>query len=115
MPKKVNSKEPTFPMDGLLEAMQAAKYTSMLGFGADWIESMTDMGSEMLSFIAARVEQDVQTQSALLQAEGVAEVQNIQAQFFQKAMDDYAAEAGKLMKIGQAVSAGGAPASKPLT
>ena len=60
---------------------------------------MTDMGSEMLSFIAARVEQDVQTQSALLQAEGVAEVQNIQAQFFQKAMDDYAADAGKLMKI----------------
>lgn len=89
------------PMASVLEAMQSATFPELPKVGTEWIEHMADYGQEVLSFMAQRVAEDVQTQHALMHAKGVAEVQHIQAQFFQKVMDDYAAETAKLMKIGQ--------------
>lgn len=88
----------------LMDAMQQAGFKAMPGFGTNVLEAMADMGSEMLNFTAARIQQDVQTQHDLLHADGHAEMQHIQAQFFQKAMDDYAAETAKLMNMGKAIN-----------
>lgn len=92
------------PIASMLEAMQSAKFPNMPDFGASWFENVADYGQEVLSFMAARVEQDVQTQHALLHAKGVEEVQHIQAQFFQRAMDDYAAETARLMELGKTMT-----------
>lgn len=96
-------------LTSLMKTMQDAGFTSMPGFGADWLETMADLGSEMLNFTAARIKQDAQTQQDLLHAKGLAEMQHIQAQFFQKAMNDYAAETARLVGMGKAL----APKSDP--
>ncbi len=101
MTKTDKPQETPNPMASMLEAMQGAKFPNASGFGSEWIESMADVGSNVLSFMASRIEQDVQTQHALMKAKDVTEVQHIQSQYFQRMMDDYAAETAKLMKFGK--------------
>lgn len=100
--------QPENPIASMLEAMQSAKFPNVPDFGTSWFENVADYGQEVLGFMAARVEQDVETQHALLHAKGVEEVQHIQAQFFQKAMDDYAAETARLMELGKTMHPGAA-------
>ncbi len=104
MSKSDKPQDAAASVTNLMDAMQQAGFKSMPGFGTDLLETMADMGSEMLNFTAARVQRDVQTQHDLLQAKGLAEVQHIQAQFFQKAMDDYTAETAKLMDMQKALA-----------
>lgn len=104
MAKSDKTEKTANPMASMLEAMQTAKFPNMPDFGGAWVENMADYGQEVLSFISKRVAEDVQTQHALMHAKGVAEVQHIQAQFFQKAMDDYAAETAKLMELGKSIT-----------
>jgi hypothetical protein len=88
-------------MTKLMQTLQDASRQSMPGFGAGWMDAMTKMGNEMLEFTAARIKEDAQVQHDLLQAKGISEVQQIQSQFFQKAMEDYSAESAKLMDMGK--------------
>jgi len=104
MTKSAKSAYAANPMASMMEAMQKAKFPAMPDFGTSWAESVADYGQEVLSFMAKRVAEDVQTQHALLHAKGIAEVQHIQAQFFQRVMDDYAAEAAKLMELGKSLT-----------
>ncbi len=92
------------PMASMLEAMQFAEFPKMPDLGASWLEHMADYGQEVMTFMAKRVAEDVQTQHSLLHAKGVAELQHIQAQFFQRAMDDYAAETARLMGLGKSMT-----------
>lgn len=92
------------PMASMLEAMQSTKFPKMPDLGTSWMEHMADYGQEVMTFMAKRVAEDVQTQHSLLHAKGVAEVQHIQAQFFQRAMDDYAAETARLMELGKSMT-----------
>jgi hypothetical protein len=90
----------------MFQSMQEAAFPSIVGsvpgIGTDWMDTMTNVGNEMMEFMATRVKTDVQTQNDLLQANGIAEIQEIQTQFFQKVMNDYAAESTKLMDMFQA-------------
>jgi hypothetical protein len=88
-------------MTKLMQTLQDASRQTMPGFGAGWMEAMTQMGTEMLEFTAARIKEDAQVQHDLMQAKGIVEVQQIQTQFFQKAMEDYSAESAKLMEMGK--------------
>ncbi|MEO1138204.1 MAG: phasin family protein [Pseudomonadota bacterium] len=72
---------------------------SMLGLSAFWMEAMSDMGAEVLSFVAERIKEDVKTQHQLLHCKNLGEVQHIQTQFIQKALDQYQAETGKLVEM----------------
>ncbi|MFX0543060.1 phasin family protein [Roseovarius sp. S4756] len=92
---------PAAAMTDLMQTMQASGMQSMPALGTNWMEAMSDIGSEMLSFTAERIRQDVQVQHDLLHAKGISEIQHIHARFFQKAMDDYMAETAKLMQMGQ--------------
>jgi hypothetical protein len=86
-------------MIGMLQTMQDAGIPTLPGIGTDWMEMMTNINREMLEFTTARIKEDAQTQNDLLQAKGFDDVQKIQTQFFQKAMDDYTAESAKLMDM----------------
>lgn len=91
------------PLADLMKTVQEASFKSMPGLGTDWFEAMSDVGSEMLNFTAARIKQDVETQHKLLHAKELAEIQHIQAEFFQRAIDDYTAEMAKLMDMGKSL------------
>ncbi len=64
-----------------------------------WIENMSDLGSEITTFVAQRISEDVRTQHAILHCKTLPELQHIQAEFMQRALDDYSAETGKLVKM----------------
>jgi hypothetical protein len=68
-------------------------------FGTVWAEAMADAGAEVLHFVAERVRQDIRTQHRLLHAKDVGEFRHIQAEFVQKAIDQYTAETGRLVEI----------------
>ncbi|QCO57775.1 hypothetical protein EOK75_19020 (plasmid) [Pseudorhodobacter turbinis] len=95
-------------MVDLIKTMQEAGLKSMPFQGTDWLTAMADISSEVMNFTAARLKEDVNTQQALMQAKGLVEIQHIHAEFFQKTMDDYAAETAKLMRMGQTLT----PAAK---
>jgi hypothetical protein len=78
---------------------QTAGLGSLTWLGTKWVETMSDVGAEWLSFVAERVKEDVKTQHELLHAKSIGDVRHIQAQFLQKAMDDYRDETGKIVEF----------------
>lgn len=76
-------------------------FGAVAGMGTTWVEVLSDMGSEVLSFVADRIKEDVKTQHEILHCKDVGELQRIQAEFIQTAMDQYAAETGKLVEMSQ--------------
>ena len=100
MTAKTTTPNPINQMTDLMASWQQMGLGSLNAFGAGWIEKMSEMGSEWLHFLSDRVTEDVKFQHALLQAKNPAEIQKIQADFLKKAMDDYAAETGKMLAMG---------------
>jgi len=81
-------------------AMQDQGMKAMSRMGLTWAESLSDLGSEVLTFVADRIQEDVKTQHKMLHCKNVADLQHIQAEFVQTAIDQYTAETGKLVKMG---------------
>ncbi|MEH6645979.1 phasin family protein [Sulfitobacter sp.] len=67
--------------------------------GTAWFERVADLGSEITTFVADRIKEDAKTQHALLNCKSMVEVQHVQAEFLQKAFDQYHAETGKLVEL----------------
>lgn len=88
-------------MAGDVAAMQDQALKSMSQMGLAWVEGMSDLGSEVLSFVADRIKEDVKTQHKMLHCKDVSELQKIQAEFMQTAIDQYTAETGKLVQMSQ--------------
>lgn len=96
--------EPNSPLDPekVFQTMtdaQAAGLGSFSWLGTKWVESMSNLGSEWLRFLAERVQEDTKTQHDLLHAKDISEIQHIQTKFLQKAMDDYQSETHKLVQF----------------
>ena len=68
--------------------------------GTAMFKGLSRAQREISDFLAERVRQDVETQGALLRCRSFDDVRDVQAQFLKIAMDQYAAEATKLMQIG---------------
>lgn len=83
----------------MMRVLQASGFGSMTTMGTAWVEAMSDLGSEFLSFVADRVKEDVQAQHEILHAKDVEEVQKLQAKFIKKAVDQYSAETGKMVAL----------------
>ncbi|MEL6887045.1 MAG: phasin family protein [Pseudomonadota bacterium] len=94
------SKSATESMAPLLAAWQGAGLGPLNWLAPNVVERMSDMGSEWLSFVATRVQEDVALQHQLLHAKTPADAQAVQARFLQTAMDQYTAETGKMMELG---------------
>ncbi len=91
------------PQESLVNAMtdlQRAGFGSVAWIGTAWLENMSDVGAELMSFVADRVKEDVKTQHEILACKDMAEVQKIQAKFMRKAIEQYTAETGKLVDMG---------------
>ena len=88
----------TEPLD-TLKQLQEAGFGNMMGMSTAWIESLSDLSAEMVSFVAERIKEDVKTQHEILHCKNVGDIQRIQAQFIQKAMDQYHDETGKLVEM----------------
>ena len=82
-----------------LTDVQTAGLGSLTWLGKKWGETLGEVGAEWLSFVADRVREDVRTQHELLHAKNAADMQSIQAQFLQKALDDYGEESGKIVEF----------------
>ncbi|MEO0914420.1 MAG: phasin family protein [Pseudomonadota bacterium] len=98
--------KPTAPAEQAVEAFQKLGFGPMNPMGTAWIETMGEMGSELVSFVADRVKEDVKTQQEVLHCKDIAELQRIQTEFFQKAFEQYTAETGKIVEIGSHLLAG---------
>ncbi len=98
--RKQTSRETTrHAITPLLVKWQATGLGPLNWLAPTVVERMTDMGSEWLSFVAARVQEDVALQHGLLHAKSPEEAQAVQAKFLQKAMEDYSAESGRMMDL----------------
>ncbi|MBT8409216.1 MAG: phasin family protein, partial [Alphaproteobacteria bacterium] len=84
---------------GPLAELQKAGLGNLMGMNAAWLEHLSDMSAEVLSFVAERVKEDVKTQHEILHCKDVNEMQAIQSRFLQKAIDQYQAETGKLVEM----------------
>jgi hypothetical protein len=87
------------------DAFQPAQFGSMVGMTQAWIDAMGALNAEVMTFVAARLSEDVHTQHAMMQAKDLKDIQHIQAEFFQKAIDQYQAETGKLVEMGSSILA----------
>jgi hypothetical protein len=90
-----------------------ASLTPAAILGRAWMEGMAELGSEWTTFVADRIKEDVKTQHALLHCKSVTEAQQVQAAFLQKAIDQYAAETGKLIEMTESITAKLRPNDEP--
>lgn len=97
-PRETPSAEATRMMSDAA-ALQAFGFNAMTGMGIAWAEALSDMGSEVMSFVAERIKEDVRTQHRMLHCRDVSELQHIQAEFIQKAIEQYRDETGKLVEM----------------
>ena len=72
--------------------------------GAAWAEAMSGLGGEVMRFLAQRVQEDVGLQQRLLHATSLDEARHIQAAFVQKAIDQYVAETGRMVELGEEIT-----------
>ena len=80
--------------------LQEAGFGNMMGMSSAWLDALGKMGTEVATFVADRVKEDVKTQQELMSCKTMEELQHVQAQFVQKAMQQYQEETGKLVEIG---------------
>jgi len=79
---------------------QKAGLGSLGWMGTGWMTGMSEISSELVRFVADRIKEDVKTQHEILHAKGIGEIQSIQSRFLKEAFDQYTAETGKLIEMG---------------
>jgi hypothetical protein len=79
--------------------LQKMGLNSMSWMGTDWVERMSDIGSEALKFLSDRIEQDVALQHRLLHCRDMKELHAAQAEFLQNAIEQYTSETGKMVEL----------------
>ncbi len=84
-----------------METLRAMGFGTITQLGAAWAETMGELGTEVASFVAERIKEDVKTQHEILHCKDPAELQEIQARFLKTAFDQYTAETGKLVEMSQ--------------
>jgi len=98
-PESGTTRKEDTPLNAITQ-LQEAGLGNMVGLSAAWFEALGDMSAEVVSFVADRVKEDVKVQHEIMHCKNVAEIQQIQSKFLQKAMDQYQAETGKLIEMG---------------
>ena len=71
--------------------------------GSAVFEGLARAQRQVADFVADRIRQDIETQSELLACRTLDDVREVQSRFFRRAMDQYAAETGRLMQLGSEV------------
>lgn len=95
------SSGPVAAVPNELAALQALGLSQLARFGAALTRAYGDMGTEIASFLADRIKEDVKTQHEILHCTDLAELQRVQARFIETAFEQYTAESGKLVSMSQ--------------
>lgn len=93
-------KDPVAMGQALMKQVEDAGLGPMRWMGTAWLEKMAEMNSEVASFVANRIREDVKTQHALLHCRTAQDLQKEQVAFLEKAFAQYTDETGKLIKMG---------------
>ena len=72
---------------------------SMERASASMLTGVTEMQKEIAGFVSERIRQDLETQQELLRCRTLDEVREVQSRFFRTTLDQYSAEATKLMQL----------------
>lgn len=88
-------------------AAVAAAWVALNPMGKIWLDVM----SESVRFLSERLEQDVETQKAMLACKEPAELMKLQAEFYRTAVEQYTAEATNMLEIMQKSMAGSVKAA----
>jgi hypothetical protein len=107
---KPNQKSSTSNADPMTAAMQNMAALNPLQGGA--LKAMFAMGTETLQFLSSRMQQDIETQQAMLNCKSLEDLQKVQSEFYTKALEDYRNAAAKMMGIMSSGGADSAPSSK---
>lgn len=103
MPDNKQTKTPTEAVFAVGEAAMRQMEDAGLGplhwMGTAWCEAAADMQSELATFIADRIKEDVKTQHALLHCKSAEELQQAQLAFLERAYVQYTTETGKLIQM----------------
>lgn len=102
MAGKDDTRTDTTSADESSDAMAARRQAGVedaMGFGAAWTAMVSDLSAEMLTFLSDRIREDLKTQHRLFHCRDAHELREIQAEFLQKAIDQYQAETGKLIEM----------------
>ncbi len=73
--------------------------------GAALVEGFTEARKRIADFVAERLRQDIEIQGQLLSCRTLDDVRDVQSRFFRSAVDQYAAEASRMMQLGTDVVA----------
>jgi len=92
-----------------------SKYAAQNWMGTAWLENVAELSSEMIDFLASRIREDVRTQHQLLHCKTLPEIQHVQAEFMQRAFDQYSAESGKLVERSSAMFSSDSREKEPST
>jgi len=68
--------------------------------GTAVLEGMGEARREMSAFLGDRIRQDIEAQAELLGCRSLEEMRAVQLRFFRGAVDQYSAEAARMMKLG---------------
>jgi len=75
--------------------------------GSVAVQAWVDMGTEAVRFVWDRLQQDTETQQAMLACTNLEEIRKIQAAFFTAAQKQYADEAAKMLDLMTKATAAG--------
>lgn len=94
---------PTDRANALQHAMfdvEKSAVGTLTWFGTAWVETLGQMGAEMVEFAGRRAREEARTQHDLLHCRSLPEVQRVQTRFLQTAIDQYTAEIGRFAALG---------------
>lgn len=97
--------DPMAQMQEMMTQWQGMGLGGMNAMSTGWMEAMSDMGRQWLQFVSDRVAKDVDFQQRMLQAKSPQDVQKIQTEFMQAAVEDYTRETGKMVELSRKVFA----------
>ncbi|MFC3615875.1 phasin family protein [Lutimaribacter marinistellae] len=100
MTKDDKTADPTKAMTDMMAQMQKMGTDAMAAMGGDWAERMSKVGTEVMSFAADRMKQDMEFQQKLLQCRDMQELQQVQSRFWQEAIEQYRGEMERLAEMG---------------
>jgi len=72
---------------------------AMNAFGTVMLETATKFGTEFTEFLSLRMKEDVKARQEMLECRDLQKLAEIQARFFQTAVEQYSAETGKVLQM----------------
>lgn len=86
-----------------LAAMQCLGLETAATMSTAWVDAMAEWNREVIAFMAQRIREEISTQTRALTCKDIGELQAIQAEFFQTAIEQYTRESGKLADLSRSL------------